>query len=54
MSLKEIAKKIYKNRPKLASLKVPSTKKSKMSYKSGNPLKKLLSHNRATIKVGGY
>lgn len=26
----------------------------KMSYKSGNPLKKLLSHKRATVHVGGW
>lgn len=30
------------------------SKKSKMSYKSGSPLKRLLSHKGATIKVGGY
>lgn len=30
-------------------------KASKMSYKTSNPLKKLLSNkNRATIRVGGY
>ena len=37
------------------TLKVHLPKKAKkMSYKTSNPLKKLLSHKRPTIRVRGY
>lgn len=43
---------------KLKSSKKSSFKssfaKSKMSYKSGNPLKKILSHKQPIIKLRGY
>ena len=59
-----IVKKGY-NDYRVIPKQIPNQKKSKQrfhapntsgkrSFKSGNPLKKLLAHNRATVRVGGY